>query len=391
MTDFKEKYQQSPHGLLLIAPTGTGKTRQALEVTRENPDTSVVGTASLTKNFEKEERKAFNTKSLRNVSTYGAMARTQDLPGGRHLVLDESHNIRNPQTKTFKKLYTEREKYDKALLMTASPIVNAPHDIASQVNLVAGEQVLPLNPKAFYDKFYHEKKIEPGLLARIRGVEPGNIRYLKNPRQLREIVSPYVHIEDDEKVKAFIPKRNEEIIKVPMGTHQQEIYKYLEQKVPYSVAYKIKQNLPPSKQEAKGLNTYLGGLRQASNTTAPYSVRIHENPKIQRILQDLHEETGKGGKVLVYSNYLDAGVNELRGSLATAKTPYSHIIGSMSKAERERQMVDYNNNKTNVMLITGAGSEGINLPKTTIVQLAEPHWNIARLYQASSLCIRREA
>jgi len=383
------KFQISQHGLLYVSPTGSGKTRQAIDSTKDQ-DTTVVGTASLTKNFENEEQKAYGKVTPRHVTTYAALARTQTLPGGRNLVLDESQYIRNPQTKAYKKLWAEREKYDKALVMTATPIVNEPFDIVPQVNLAAGDHVLPTNKQKFYEKYYGEHKVDPGLLARVQGVQPGSVRFLRNPAGLKKQLDPYVMVEDKDKFQKFMPKRNEEVIKVPMDKHQQEIYSYIERKhVPYSLAYKIKKDMPPSKQEMQGLNTYLGGLRQVSNTTSPYSSTIHENPKIQKILGDLEEENKKGGKVLVYSNYLDAGVQEIKKSLDTKQIPYSQIIGSMSKPERARQVQSYNSNQTRTMLITGAGSEGLNLPKTTLVQLTEPHWNIARLYQASSRGIRR--
>lgn len=387
---FSQKYQFSPNGLLYIAPTGSGKTKASIEATY-GQDTSVVGTASLTKNFEQEEKKHFGTKTKRHVTTYAGLARTQELPGGRNLILDEAHYIRNPQTKSFRKLYNERQKYDKALLLTATPIINEPADIASQVDLVANEQVLPLNKKKFYDQYYTESKIDPGTIAKLRGVEPSSIRTLKNPARVRRMLEPYVYVEDAEKTKKLMPQRHDELVKVPMGEKQQEIYNYLQGKLPYSIRYKIKQNLPPSKREAGNLNAYLGGLRQVSNTTSPYvSGDVErENPKIQRVLEDLNDELTHGGKSIIYSNYLDAGVQEIRKSLQSQKVPYSHIIGSMSKPERAKQVDAYNTNKSKVMLITGAGSEGLNLPKTTLVQLTEPHWNIARLYQASSRGIRR--
>ena len=215
-----QKYQLSTHGLLYVAPTGSGKTRQAIEATRDQGDTSVVGTASLTKNFEGEEQKVYGKVTPRHITTYSALARTHTLPGGRHLILDESHYIRNPQTKAFKKLMHERDKYDKALLMTATPIVNEPYDIAPQVNLAAGDQVLPINKTKFYEKFYGEKRIDPGIIARMQGVQPGSVRYLRNPAGVKKLLDPYVSVENTEQFKKYMPKRHDEVVKVPMEEHQ---------------------------------------------------------------------------------------------------------------------------------------------------------------------------
>jgi len=387
---FRQKYQLSPQGLLYIAPTGSGKTREAIAVTKDDR-TSVVGTASLTKNFEQEELKAFKTKTPRTVETYAGIARTKQLPGGKHLIIDESQYIRNPETKTFRNLARERTKYDKALLLTGTPLVNEPYDIVSQVNLVGQSRVLTPNKKEFYKKYYEGRKTSPGIFASLAGVKPSYSRALRNSKELKSRLDPYVYLEDVESVQKYLPKRNQEIVQVPMGEHQQQVYKYISGKLPYSMRYKIRRGLLPSKQEAGKLNTYLSGLRQVSNTTSPFVAGKSqiENPKIQQMMRDMTNELSNKGKVVIYSNYLGAGVDELKKSLQAKNISYSQVIGSMSKSVRQKQVEAYNKNKNRVMLITGAGSEGINLPKTTLVQLTEPHWNAARLYQASSRAIRR--
>jgi len=388
---FEEKYKKSKKGLLYIAPTGSGKTREAIKVTRGTP-TTVIGTASLTKNFETEEQKAFDTKTKRNIDTYSGVARTHVLPGGQNVVLDESHNIRNPKTKAFLKILGQRSKYDKALLMTATPIVNEPYDIASQINLVANKPILPGNKATFYEALYKEKPSKLNLLARLRGVKQPYTRELRNPEKVKEVIDPYIYIKDPKSAENLLPKRDETVISVPMVKNQQKIYKYISGSLPFSMRYKIKKDLPPSKQESKALNAYLGGMRQIGNTTKTFRVNeLPESPKLEKIVSDLKDELKRKGKVIVYSNYLESGINEIKKLLERENIPYSHIVGSMSKAERQLQMEQYNKNKNRVMLLSGAGSEGINLPDTSLVQLTEPHWNEARLHQVSSRGIRRDS
>ena len=358
-----------------------------------NQETTLVGNASLQKNFDNEELKAFNAITPRITTTYAKAARGQDLPGGDNLVLDESQSIRNPNTKTFRNLRKERKDYSKALLLTATPMYNEPADLASQVNLVADYKVLPTDKKEFYSTYYKDKKVSPGILARLMGVKPGTVRELDRPKLLRQAVKPYVHIETDAKYKHLKPKSTEETVYIPMSKKQKKIYKYISKDVPFSVKFKVKRNLPVSKTELGDLNAFLSGLRQVSNTTAPFvkDKTKANSPKMDKMINDLKTELSinKTNKVLTYSNFIEAGVGRYSQRLKNQGIPHSYLVGSMSKKERREQVNLYNKGQNRVMLYSGAGSEGINLPKTSLVQLMEPHWNEARLDQAKARGIRR--
>ena len=386
-----ERYKRSPAGLLVVRPTGSGKTRLALKATREDKRNTVVGTASLTKNFEGEEKKVFKATTPRKVTTYSSVARGNELPGGNNLILDESHYIRNPKTRTAKMLTQERKKYNKALLLTATPIVNEPYDLASQVNLVANREVMPADKKEFYSKYYDSKNVKPGFFGRMLGVKPGAVRELKKRTDLEDTVSQFVDIADKKEVAEFMPKTKHEVVNVPMAEDQSKIYKYLEGKMPFHVRYKIKKGLPPSKSESANLNAYMTGLRQVSNTTAPY-VKEGVQPvssKLDQMVKDMRAELANKGKVITYSNFLGAGSTRIKARLDKKNIQYSEIHGSLTKKQRAAEVEKYTSNKSNVMLFSGAGSEGLNLPKTTMVQITEPHWNEARVYQAASRGVRR--
>ena len=120
-----EDYEFSPKGLLYIAPTGSGKTKKILEATRQGK-TVAITPASLTKNLASEEKKFFKKKTPRKSFTYAKLSRGKELPEAKHLVLDESHAIRNPKTKSFQNIAKQRWKFDKALLATATPMYNEP-------------------------------------------------------------------------------------------------------------------------------------------------------------------------------------------------------------------------------------------------------------------------
>jgi SNF2 family DNA or RNA helicase len=382
-----EEYRDSPKGLLYIAPTGSGKTKKILDSIK-GEKTVAITPASLTKNLDKEEMKFFKKKTPRKAYTYSKLSRGKELPEAKHLVLDESHNIRNPKTKTFSNIARQRWKYDKALLATATPMYNEPYDLVSQVNLVANRKVLPMDRPKFYKKFYKEVENDPGFIGKLMGVKGGKERVLRDPKGVRELLDRHTYVVGDNKVKGLMPGKKVETVEVPMSSKQRDIYKYLSKKMPFYLRYKIKKNLPPTKTEAKSLNSYLMGVRQVSNTTRGFSNEA-VSPKFERMVSDARAELGAGGKVLMYSNFRGSGVDALSERLKRFKIPHGKIVGDMSKKQRADEVTKYRKNQNKLLLYSGAGSEGLNLPKTTMVQIAEPYWNKSRTDQAAARGIRR--
>ncbi len=385
-----EEYKASPKGLLYIAPTGSGKTKEILEATRGNK-TVAITPASITKNLAKEEMKFFKKVTPRKSFTYAKLSRGHALPEAKHLVLDESHAIRNPKTKTFQNIAMQRWKYDKALLATATPMYNEPYDIVSQVNLVANRKILPMNKSRFYKKYYTEVKTDPGIIGRMLGIKGAKRRILKDPAEVRALLDKHTYVVSKSSVKDLMPGKAEEVIKVPMSKKQHELYKYVSKKLPFYLKYKIRRNLAPTKAEAKELNAYLMGVRQISNTTRGFVKEANSSPKFERMVADARAELAKGGKVLTYSNFRRSGVDALSERFKKFKVPHGMIVGGMSKRQKADEVIKYQKGLNRLLLYSGAGSEGLNLPKTTMVQIAEPYWNISRTQQAAARGIRRGA
>jgi len=373
-SSLKEEYKKSPTGILYIAPTGSGKTLKALQATRQT-STTVITPASLTKNFDIEEKKFFGNISKRKTKTYAALARGHVLPGGTNLILDESHRIRNPKTKTLKNIKAQRKKYKKLLLMTATPMYNEPYDIVSQVNLVSGKKLLLPQKSEFYKRHYIDRKQPLKVISRILGIKPGTYRILRNPAYTKSKLDKHTYVVSHKNIKSLMPGKTEEIVHVPMSNRQQAYYaRLMGTKVPFKIRYKVKKNLLPTKTETKNLNKYLMGVRQLSNTTRLFDTpQEAHGPKLDKLIIDTKRELKRGGKVLIYSNFLKSGIEPLEKRLLKSDISYSKIIGSMSKKERAKQVKKYLKNKTKVFVYSGAGAEGLNLPKTTLVQITEPY------------------
>lgn len=378
-------------GLLVAHGLGSGKTLTAIAAQDAlGMPADVVVPASLRANYAKEIKKHVSGKkqkthiqSMQNVATKG------EAPQEKMLVVDEAHRSRDPSSKTYQTL--KKNKAEKRLLLTGTPLYNRPADMSTLVNLAAGRDVLPTNRKDFEDKYITNETVKPGLMGKLRGVKAGT-RTMLNPKSAKElggILKKWVDYHEGTAENFPIVER--ENVEVPMDKTQQEVYDTLMGKAPAWVRYKVLKGLPPTKQESQQLNAFLGAARQASNTTAPYVTKTKpQDPKIQRAFEELQKTLASNprAKAVVYSNYLGAGLDPYKQKLTDAKIPYGEFSGQMDKDERNELVKKYNAGKLRALLLSSAGGEGLDLKGTRLLQMLEPHWNQEKLKQVEGRGIR---
>lgn len=93
---------------------------------------------------------------------------------------------------------------------------------------------------------------------------------------------------------------------------------------------------------------------------------------------------------LVYSQFLDKGLNTIESLLKAEGYTVIKITGKDSKPKREVAKKKYNSvdAKRVVMLVSGAGAEGMTLLRTDMVFLMEPSWTWSRREQVIGRGVR---
>ena len=397
-------------GVLVHHSTGSGKTKTfltAVSRAQEKDKTGkalIIAPASLVSNVEKEVKKhgiKLDRDRLEVLSYEKATRDSDRLAKNKYSIvaMDEGHKLRNIGTKRTQALNEIASSADRRLIATATANYNHLADISPLLNIAAGGRVLPTDRKEMENRYVRKIIEHPGFIDRIKGAKPTERQIIKNPKDLKKVFDKYVSYYDSkadpESAKKF-PKVTEETVEVPMDKKQVQMYKYVEGSLPFMLRMKIRHNLPLDKKEKASLNSFSTGVRQASNTTRHLSQDHNSadySPKIKSAVNRLKHamNSDKNFRGVVYSNYLEAGVDEYSKKLLEHGIKHNKYTGAIKKEDKDQMVKDYNSGKTPVLLISSSGGEGLDLKGTKLTQILEPHFNKAKIQQVMGRGARYES
>ena len=384
-------------GNVLVAHgTGSGKTLASIaSADKLGAPATVLTPASLTKNYEKElAQHKSGGPDIDVHSINKAVMRNTPVPEGNTLIIDEAHGLRNPGTKRQAYIKEQYPNAGRIALLTATPSYNRISDIAPLLNLLHGKRVIPNKPSEFEDAFVEEQVVTPSWWDKVRhGVQPGVVQKLKNEKKLLELMRGKVDVH--EATEGFPSTETEDIYTV-MSPKQREYYNYMMDQIPSGIRRKIDRGLPPSKQEAKDLNSFLAGVRQASLSYAPYKEgtdplqAAKDSPKLMRAVSEIKKrlKDNPNFRGLVYSNWLTAGMNPMAKLLEAEGIPFGKFHGSLSAKEKKDLVQRYNEGKLPVLLGSSSAGEGLDLKGTRLVQILDPHFNEGKIKQIMGRGVR---
>jgi hypothetical protein len=112
----------------------------------------------------------------------------------------------------------------------------------------------------------------------------------------------------------------------------------------------------------------------------------YDGKKINYIKDVINKEKDK--KYVIYTGFLDSGVEPLINMVNSINLKYGLITGSISTQEKGLNISKYNNNEINVLIITRAGAEGVSLKETRGLFVLDGQWNDALYEQIVARAIR---
>nr|WP_272509120.1 DEAD/DEAH box helicase [Salinibacter ruber] len=302
-------------------------------------------------------------------------------------VVDEAHRARSTGSK-FKKRLRETPA-EKNLLMTGTPVYNHPHEISPLVNISAGENLLPETKSRFETKYVREEEEYPGGLSglayRVTGGTPGIKKKLETGKEsLRKPLRQYVDYYEPDRDNENYPDVEEEEVSVPMSKRQKDAYRYMFKDLPMHLRWKVQSNLPPDKDERGKMMKFLNGPRQVATSINAFDEDAsdleagQDSPKVQEIAEAVDDSSKRQ---VVYSNFLESGLDPLRAVLDEKGVDYGEYTGSTSQSKREEDVRRFNEGELSTLVMSSAGGEGLDLDAVNEIHVMEPHWNEQKINQ----------
>jgi superfamily II DNA or RNA helicase len=383
--------------LLVYHGLGSGKSLSSIaaaEAARKlyGDNYAAVVPASLKGNFEKEIKKFTTGASNPEVMSYTGLGMGKPFKNQPDtLIMDEAARLRNPDSAMTQAAMQAARNAKRVMLLTGTPITNSPTDLAPLVSMLQGQSI---RPESFAERYVGYKKVKPGWLAWLRGVKPGVKPFIKNEQELRELLKGKVDYQPSKTPEGV--NVNEEIVRTPLSPEQEKIHKAIRTKIPPGFLWKLDREFPLSKDELSRLNSFLNGLRQAGLSTQTFRAdkdplkAFEQSGKLQTAYTNLKKvlDEDPRKKAIIYSNFVDSGINPYAAALEKNQIPYGIFHGSVPVKKRLQALKDYNEGKLRALLLGPAAAEGISTKGTSLIQLLDPHWNEARLQQARGRGLR---
>ena len=267
------------------------------------------------------------------------------------LVLDEAHNLRT-ETKISKgnllgkqaRIIIDCAKLAwKVIALTATTVVNNPYDIVNLVSIVKG--VEPIKPREFEN-------------------------ILKSPQETYKYLSCLISFYSREDTDVDYPRSKETDVDIEMDRKFYDNYMKIENAQIGDFGGYL---------SSDKVWVFLNGVRRATNISEMRSGKIEW--VIKKVIGDQRS-------TLIYSSWLTSGKNILTDEFKKYGITYAEVDGTMSKQKRDESVKKINNGDVQVLLISKAGGEGLDLKGIRTVIMLDPVWNEASEQQIKGRAVR---
>jgi len=318
----------------------------------------------------------------------GFMKRT----GADTIIADEFHKTRNEEARTYKALAAARQFAVNFMGLTASMINNRPSEIATLLTLSEGTR--DMSPRQFKRRYTQTIGFTKGFNDSRKKVVG-----MKNVRELRQRTGTKIDYVETKDLKGkSMPRKETETVEVPMSKEQYRLYQLSLDKLGPVKKYITKRDANITVKDAKMLFAQISQARQLSNSleTGRSDISLAESakrtPKVSKLLQDTkqHLEEGSDRKVVLYSNLVRGGVDVLSAGLKEMGIPHAMFVGKgtsvggdkVTAISRQTGVKEYKAGKKRVIVLSGAGAEGLDLRDSTAFYSLDGHFNPQKVLQA---------
>jgi superfamily II DNA or RNA helicase len=314
----------------------------------------------------------------------------------------------------------------KLIFLSATPIINDPFEIVPMFNMLYGSNILPEDYDDFYNFYIDTDKLMVKNKEKFKNRIFGLVSYMGDWWKSGGLMKPDAVIKRD-----LFPDQMPTVVSyIPMSSQQFAAYanaRDLESEVKAKKTV-TKENLQKPKSDPG--STYRVASRQISNFLLPETVKVKNinkygftkhidkltnehltnldmySPKMKLILGNVRKHSGlsvvyssfvTGEGLRVFSMVLIANgwreYNPKKPKRASDKV-FVFISGQVSADDRAEILTQFNKRENrdaeeiDMMLLSGAGAEGLDLKNVRSIHIMEPYWNYGRIEQIIARAVR---
>ncbi|WP_293310404.1 DEAD/DEAH box helicase [Pedobacter sp. UBA5917] len=278
-----------------------------------------------------------------------------------YIILDESQNIKNPSSKSFKAVRSLKSKHK--LILSGTPVENSVSDLWSQLTF--------LNPGLLGTQaFFYEEYVQA--IEKKKDEEKA--------RKLQSIIKPFVLRRTKEQVAAELPPKTEQVIYCDMSEDQAAYY----EKTKSAYRNDLLQSMDDGTFAQKQVQLLQGltALRQLANHPVMIDGEyISDSGKFENVIHTLDNVLKGGHKVLVFSQFVKH-LDIFKKHFEAENIPFAYLDGATRNRGEIVSEFQQNTDLKVFLISIKAGGVGLNLTQADYVFILDPWWNPAVEQQA---------
>ena len=278
-----------------------------------------------------------------------------------YIILDESQNIKNPDSKAYKAVKMLKSKHK--LILSGTPVENSVNDLWAQMSFI--------NPGLLGNQhFFQNNFVAP--IEKKKDEEKA--------KKLQAIIKPFVLRRTKGQVAKELPEKTEQLFYCSMCEEQAEYYEKVKSEYRNELLRTLEDGMLVKSQiqVLQGLTK----LRQIANHPQMIDDKYEgESGKFENVIHTLENVLAEDHKVLIFSQFVKQ-LEIYRHHLNKEKIPYLYLDGSTQNRGQIVEEFQTNANIKVFLISLKAGGVGLNLTEADYVFMLDPWWNPAVEQQA---------
>lgn len=278
-----------------------------------------------------------------------------------YIILDESQNIKNASSKSFKAAHSLRSKHK--LVLSGTPVENSVNDLWSQMSFA--------NPGLLGTQHFFQTDFATPIEKK---------KDEERAQKLQALIKPFVLRRTKEMVAKELPAKTEHLFYCQMSEDQGAYY----EKIKSEYRNELLQSLERGtfNQSKVQLLQGLTKLRQIANHPEMIDQSyVGDSGKFENVIDALENVLARGHRALIFSQFVKQ-LDIYRRHFDSENRPYAYLDGATKNRAQVVQEFQQNSDVQLFLISIKAGGVGLNLTEADYVFILDPWWNPAVEQQA---------